>query len=136
MKVESLTSAIAYTAALAAAATQTTEVSESAALFAAIGAGLIGGLTAGTFTAQPGAVITAREYLGRMLVCGAGTPGLVWFLWLQHQDALHLYPVAAVTGILGILSWPLVSLARAVILKIKPGDIARRLFGLPPESGQ
>lgn len=100
-------------------ATPVTQVSDAQALVYGIGSGIAGGVLAGLMSKAP----TGREYALRILACGLGAPALVWFGYLQHQPDLTLYPVAASSGVAGLLAWPALNLLRTTVERISPKEV-------------
>jgi len=107
----------AYAAAVVAA--PATAISDSQALVYGIGSGIAGGVLAGLMSNKQG----GREYAIRIIACGIGAPALVWFSYLEHQEALTLYPVVAASGIAGLLAWPALSAMRIMVERISPDEL-------------
>lgn len=117
MKADAAWALTAYAAAVAAA--PATAISDSQALVYGIGSGIAGGVLAGLMSNKQG----GREYAIRIIACGIGAPALVWFSYLQHQEALTLYPVVAASGIAGLLAWPALSAMRIMVERISPDEL-------------
>ena len=132
MRTDAAWALAAYAAAVV--STPVTQVSDAQALVFGFGSGIAGGVLAGLMSTKP----SGHEYLLRMIACGLGAPSLVWFGYLQGLETLTLYPVAASSGLAGLLAWPALNLLRATVEKISPKELRAwiaRAIGGPPAGG-